>query len=90
MARIVKRRGRAPTRRPRYANLKAYFRDTGASQRSVALAMRLSQASVSRIATGESVPKPATAERLARYADIPVASFTTEHLKWRQRRGHRE
>lgn len=72
-----------PARRPRrirtkYPNLRAYLNVTGDTQANIARACGITQAQVSRILAGKAVPRTALAIRLARYAQIPVESFTWE------------
>lgn len=76
--RILPRGRRRP---PKYPNLRAYLAATGDTQVTIARAMDITQAQVSRILAGKVVPRPELAIRLARYADIPIESFTWEVIR---------
>jgi transcriptional regulator with XRE-family HTH domain len=72
------KRRRLPARNPhpKYPNLRAYMQMTGETQESIANALDISQAHISRILAGKVIPRAELAIRLAAYADIPVDSFT--------------
>jgi len=77
-----------PTRRPRrrqakYPDLRTYLARSGDTQEKIAEALGISQAQVSRILAGKTVPRPEIAIRLATYAQIPVDSFTWEAARQR-------
>jgi transcriptional regulator with XRE-family HTH domain len=63
-------------RLPKYPDLQTYIRRTGDTQDAIAEALGISQAHISRILAGKTVPRPELAIRLADYADIPLDSFT--------------
>ena len=64
-----------------FPDLATYIRQTGDTQARIAATCGLSQASLSRIVSGERIPRPAIAERLANYARVPLDSFTRVYLK---------
>jgi transcriptional regulator with XRE-family HTH domain len=74
----MKPRRRLPARNPhpKYPNLRAYMQMTGDTQEAIAAALGISQAHISRILAGKTVPRAELAIRLAAYADIPIDSFT--------------
>jgi transcriptional regulator with XRE-family HTH domain len=63
-----------------YPDLATYLEDSGDTQAQVARAVGAQQAHISRIAAGELVPRPALAARIAKYARIPLDSFTRVYL----------
>jgi transcriptional regulator with XRE-family HTH domain len=71
-------------RRPaaRYPDLATYIAKTHDSQASIARAMGVSQAQISRILSG-AIPRLELRIRLAAYARIPIESFTWEAAKRR-------
>jgi transcriptional regulator with XRE-family HTH domain len=73
---MKRRRPTARNSHPKYPNLRAYMKMTGDTQDAIADALGISQAHISRILAGKTVPRAALAVRLAAYADIPVDSFT--------------
>lgn len=72
--------------RRHYPDLAAYLAESGDSQAGIAEACQTSQATISRIATGDMVPRPILASRIARYCGIPLDSFTRTYLARRTRR----
>lgn len=77
---------RRPRRRRvrRYPDLATYIDKTGDTQAAIALAVGTSQAHVSRIAAGRTMPQPELAQKLAAYAGIPLDSFIKARLKARR------
>jgi transcriptional regulator with XRE-family HTH domain len=75
---------RPPSRRPRYQNIADYFARSGDTQVNLARRFDTSQAHISRITSGQAVPRPDLAIRIAQYCDIPVGSFA---LAYCARRG---
>lgn len=71
---------RPPRPRRRYPDLATYIAESGDTQEHIAAQVGASQAHVSRIASGEIVPRPLLAARLAEYARIPLDSFTRAYL----------
>lgn len=71
-----KRRPR-PTRR--YRNLVDYFARSGTTQVQLARTLHISQAQISRIASGVRIPRPALAYRLVMYCNIPIDSFAKSY-----------
>ena len=69
---------RAPGRR--YPDLATYITETGDTQEQIADAVGATQAHVSRIVSGDAVPRPRLAARLAEYAHVPLDSFTRTYL----------
>lgn len=69
----------------RYPDLATFLEKTGTRQEDFAAAVQSTQAHISRIASGEVVPRPELAERIANRAHIPLDSFTRQHLLWRKR-----
>lgn len=63
-----------------YPTLAAYLAATDDTQANVARRVGVSQAHISRIAAGDSVPRALLAARLAAYCHIPLDSFTRVHL----------
>ena len=78
MARLIRRARRRPP--IRYPDLATYIAETGDPQVNIAIHVQTSQANISRIASGEMVPRPRLALRLATYARIPLDSFVRVHL----------
>jgi len=76
------RRSARPQRRDRaqYPNLAAYFRDSGDTQVHMAREIGITQPHLSRITTGETIPRPELAIRIARYAKVPLDSFTRSYV----------
>jgi transcriptional regulator with XRE-family HTH domain len=64
-----------PRRRRRYPTLAAYLAKSGDTQVGVARAVGTSQAHISRIAAGLTMPQPELAVDLAAYCRIPLDSF---------------
>jgi transcriptional regulator with XRE-family HTH domain len=74
-------RRRAPRlRRPRYPDLWTYLAESGDTQANIARHVRVSQAHVSRIMNGATIPRGMLAARLAAYCQIPLDSFTRAYL----------
>lgn len=69
-ATVSKRRSRR-----RFPNLGTYLLVTRDTQASIAAAVGLSQAQISRILHGQMIPRRAVARRLADYCGIPLESF---------------
>jgi len=67
-------------RRLRYPDLATYLERSGDTQEQIARRIGISQASVSRIKDGKSLPSADIAERLAAYAGIPLDSFYRVYL----------
>jgi transcriptional regulator with XRE-family HTH domain len=67
-------------RRRVYPDLATYIKESGDTQAAIAKAVQAKQAHISRIASGELVPRPALAARLASYAHIPLDSFIRVYL----------
>jgi transcriptional regulator with XRE-family HTH domain len=63
-----------------FPDLATYIEVTGDTQVNIAARCGTNQAHISRIASGALVPRPLLAARLARYAHIPLDSFTRIHL----------
>jgi transcriptional regulator with XRE-family HTH domain len=63
-----------------YSDLAAYIEATGDTQVQIAAAVGSTQGHISRIVTGAAVPRSPLAARLARYAHIPLDSFTRVYL----------
>lgn len=83
---VVERAARGSStrrRRRRYPDLATYLEKSGDTQVVVAQAVGTSQAHVSRIAAGRTMPQPELAQKLARYAGIPLDSFIKARLKAR-------
>lgn len=74
----MRSRTRSPLRL--YPDLATYLAESGDTQAGVAEACQTSQATISRIATGEMVPRPVLASRIARYCGIPLDSFARTYL----------
>lgn len=83
----MKNRGRRKTSRPRpsYASLAAYLEASGDTQAQIAKRVGASQAYVSRIVSGQAIPRPLLAARLSEYANIPLDSFQREYLSKHRR-----
>lgn len=71
-------------RRYRYPDLATYLDRTGDTQVQIAKAVGTSQAHISRIAAGRTMPQPELAESLAAYAGIPLDSFIKTRLNARR------
>jgi transcriptional regulator with XRE-family HTH domain len=69
--------------RPRvsFPDLATFIAKTGITQMEIAAAVGVSQAALSRYVTGAHIPRPAIAQRLARFANIPLDSFVRTRLK---------
>jgi len=63
-----------------YPDLATYLLESGDTQARLAVAVGANQAHISRIAAGDAVPRPALAIRIAKYARIPLDSFTRVYL----------
>lgn len=63
-----------------YQSLADYIARSGDTQADIARGVGTSQAHISRIASGDAVPRSALALRLARYANIPLESFHRVYL----------
>ena len=72
---------RPATRHVRYPDLATYVAETGVPQATIAHAVGISQAHISRIVAGAAIPRPALARRLARVCRIPLESFTRRYLE---------
>jgi transcriptional regulator with XRE-family HTH domain len=71
----------------RYQSLAEFITRTGTPQTLIAARVGTSQANISRIAAGESIPKPALAERIAKKIRIPIESFArVYYARYRARR----
>lgn len=79
---MAKRSARGP-----FTDLAAYFDATGETHARVARAVKSTQATISRIAAGDQIPRPPLAHRLAAYCHVPLDSFTRSYLAARQRDG---
>lgn len=79
---LMKTRSRRPRRipRPHYPTLAAYLAGSGDTQARIAQRVGASQAYVSRIVSGQAIPRPLLAARLAEYANIPLDSFQRVYL----------
>jgi transcriptional regulator with XRE-family HTH domain len=73
---------RPPVRRPKYPDLATYMAATGDTQANLARQFHVSQAQISRILAG-AIPRLELRIALARYANIPIESFTWEAAKRR-------
>lgn len=71
----------------RYPDLATYLEKTGTLQEAFAERVNATQAYISRVASGEIVPRPELAERIATEAHIPLDSFIKQHLIWKRRQG---
>ena len=83
----MKRKSSPRSGRPRYPDLATYMARTGDTQANIARQLRLvgvpvSQAQLSRILAG-AIPRLELRIALARYANIPIESFTWEAAKRR-------
>jgi transcriptional regulator with XRE-family HTH domain len=78
---------RTPRRRRHYPDLATYIEKTGDTQLAIAIAVGTTQAYISRIAAGQSVPQPELAKKLAAYARIPLDSFIKVRLAARAAAG---
>jgi len=58
-----------------FPDLATYFRDSHDTQSACAAVLDLSQGYLSRVVAGRIVPSLELAERIARYARIPITSF---------------
>lgn len=65
---------------PTYADLASYIAGSHDTQANIARRVGSSQAHISRIASGLTMPRPLLAARLAEYARIPLDSFTRMNL----------
>lgn len=68
-----------------YPDVATYLKQSGDSQSNLAKHCGVSQAHISRIVSGERVPRPVILERIARYANVPRDSFVRVHLARRRR-----
>jgi len=64
--------------RKAYPDIKAFMRETGATQGEIALAAGTSQAVISRVLRGKQKPSLDLALRIAQAARIPVESLNVE------------
>lgn len=71
-------------RRPQYDDLAAYLKHSGVTQTVLADAVHVTQAHISRIASGAIVPRPRLAARIARLTGIPLDSFMRVYLAKRR------
>lgn len=78
MAKRLGRRTLIPD--PEFPDLATYLLRTGDTQANIARVLNAKQAHISRIVAGKLVPRPELADRLARYARIPLESFTRVYL----------
>ena len=69
---------------PNYPDLATYLAEAGVTQAEVAQAVGTTQATISRIATGDMMPRPQLATRLARYCRIPLDSFARMYMAARR------
>lgn len=67
-----------------YPDLATYLAESGVTQVEVAVAVGTTQGTISRIATGEMMPRPQLATRLARFCKIPIESFARVYLARRR------
>jgi len=58
-----------------FPDLGTYFRLSGDTQSACAAVLQLSQGYLSRVVAGRIMPSLELAERIARYARIPITSF---------------
>ncbi len=70
-----------------YPDLATYIAESGDTQAAIAQAVQAKQSHISRIASGELMPRPALAKRLADYARIPLDSFIRVYLAKHAPRG---
>ena len=63
-----------------YPDLATYLAESGDTQAGVAAACQTSQATISRVVSGEMVPRPALASRIARHCGVPLDSFARTYL----------
>ena len=68
------------TGRARYPDLATYIEETGDTQAHIAARVGSTQAHLSRVTTGDMVPRPLLAARIATYCRIPVDSFARVYL----------
>jgi transcriptional regulator with XRE-family HTH domain len=61
-----------------YRTLAEFMRATGIRQSQIAKLAGTTQATISRIARGDLIPRPALAARIAAVAHVPVESFAGE------------
>ena len=87
----MKKREARPARSPRveYPDLATYFRESGDTQLHMARVLGMLQSHLSRITSGEVIPRAALQERIASYARIPLDSFTRVYLARRRRKAAR-
>lgn len=63
-----------------YPDLATYLeRNPHITQAALASAVGTSQGTISRIAKGDIMPRPALARRLAKFCQIPLDSFTRQY-----------
>lgn len=67
---------------PRYRTLADYLERSGDTQQGLARALNITQAQVSRFASGQAIPRAELAVRIATYCHIPVDSFTHAYLAY--------
>ena len=63
-----------------YPDLATYCAETGDTQVNIAAQLGVSQSTISKVLRGDVVPRSRLAVRLARYARIPLDSFTRVYL----------
>lgn len=73
-----------PFRMKRYPDLATFLERTGVRQEDFADVVDTTQATISRVASGEMMPRPELAERIANKAHIPLDSFIKRHLAWKR------
>jgi transcriptional regulator with XRE-family HTH domain len=66
--------------RPRYPTLTAYLKGTGDTQAHIARLTGVSQAAISRIVSGDEIPRPLLAAKIADYCNVPLDSFQRVYL----------
>src|SRR5262245_9836658 len=76
----IRRKRPAPSAAPQqYSDLASYFAETHDTQVRVAEAVGATQAQISRIKRGQTMPRPALALRLAAHCHIPLDSLITTY-----------
>jgi transcriptional regulator with XRE-family HTH domain len=80
-----RRRSPRPSQSQPFSTLAAYIRGSGESQVSLAKRTRTSQATISRIAVGDEVPRPELRIRLVSATGVPADSFDRVYLAKRAR-----
>src|SRR5262245_51221519 len=85
------RSGPASTTKPRqFASLAEFLKASGISQAKFARHAATTQATISRVARGDLIPRPAVAERIAAEANIPIESFARVFYARRRQRAATE